>query len=373
MGIKWNWWLLIKLLVLIFVDMSRANIPMRSFLGDWLGLSPTGVSSHQATFARFDELRGGPRLNINWVLKFASEQRMRPAYDQFENTIGEAVIADNIGFNWIPGPVSLVYPVRQFGLRVGVAPVRDFHYDYLKEYRDDFYEKIGEDRLAQRGLLSTVNFDFAFKPLSFFVLGLGVRYAYGVRELESRTIRGRDTTGFTTRSRLQSPGWIAGLMVLPFSRLSVGLECQSRMRFHGQDSFGVKGYPWWGQVVLDYQAAGELPSRIKLIAGMEAWAEFDSNFHNVVFVQTSVEHMMLNFVRLRYGFGLSPLCSDPAVHQIEALFGFGFTAGRYRVNLDGNLARERLRADDFALPVEPEDIRVDETRLILKTGVEYEF
>ncbi|MGQ9678729.1 MAG: hypothetical protein ACUVUD_05550 [bacterium] len=368
-----NRWLLTTGLLLVFVGLTPGSIPVRDFLGDQLGFIPTEMFSHQVILAGFNELRNRPRMSVGLGLKFASEQRLRPAYDQFENTIGEAVIADNISFNWIPGPVSFVYPMSRFWVKLAVAPARDFHYDYRKELRDDFYEKIGEDRLVQRGNLSAVNFDLAFKPFSFFAFGLGFRYAYGGRELESKTIRGMDTITFISRSNLKSPAWSIGVAVLPFSRFSVGLDYQSRISFSGQDSFGVKGYPWSGQIILDYQAAGELPSLVRVIAGMEGWAEVDHGLHNVIFLKSWVEHIMLNFVRLRYGFGLSPLCSDPSVHRIDALLGLGFTAGRYRLNLDGNLCREVLSASDFALPVVPEDIRVDETKLILKTGVEYEF
>ncbi|MCL6465967.1 MAG: hypothetical protein K6T77_04325, partial [candidate division WOR-3 bacterium] len=259
------------------------------------------------------------------------------------------------------------------GLTVALAPVRDFHYRYLKEYRDEFYVKIGEDRLEQRGFLYSGNIGAAFKPIKFIALGAGFCYAWGERELKSTMVRGLDTVDFSVKSGPKGLGWNAGLTVAPLLRFSAGLSYQSRLRFNGLDSFDLKGYPERGQIELNYQAPGQLPSQVKLVVGAETWSEIYPGLHNVIYVQTTVEHIMLNSVRLRYGFGLRPLGTDPTVHRVEALFGLGFNAGRYRINLDGNLNREALNASDFALMPEDADFRAYETKFNLRTGVEYEF
>ncbi|MCR4423771.1 MAG: hypothetical protein WHU95_05370 [candidate division WOR-3 bacterium] len=364
---------LIGVLVMVLVGSAAPTIPMRDYLGEWLSPTPDGVFLNPADLAGRGEIAGSRRVSVNWGLRYVSEQRVRYVYDQFENTIGEAVFADNIGFNWVLGPVSIVYPFRRFALGAGLAPVRDFHYRYLKEYRDEFYVKIGEDRLEQRGFLYSGNIGAAFKPIKFIALGAGFCYAWGERELKSTMVRGLDTVDFSVKSGPKGLGWNAGLTVAPLLRFSAGLSYQSRLRFNGLDSFDLKGYPERGQIELNYQAPGQLPSQVKLVVGAETWSEIYPGLHNVIYVQTTVEHIMLNSVRLRYGFGLRPLCTDPTVHRVEALFGLGFNAGRYRINLDGNLNREALNASDFALMPEDADFRAYETKFNLRTGVEYEF
>ncbi len=381
---KVNWQRRCLVAVLAMVGFAEPSIPMRDYLGEWLNPVPDGVFLNPADLLTpspfFPSIKGGeilqplsPRLSVNWGLRCASEQRVRHVYDQFENTIGEAVIADNLGFNWVPGPVSIVYPFQRFALGAGLAPVRDFHYTYLKEYRDEFYVKIGEDRLEQRGFLYSGNIAAAVKPVRFIALGAGFCYAWGERELNFQRVQEPDTYSFVIKSGIKGLGWNAGLTVAPLARFSVGLSYQSRLRFNSPDSLSLKGYPWKGQVELNYQAPGQLPSQVKLVVGTEAWAEVATGLHNVIFVQTTVEHIMLNLVRLRYGFGLSPLCAEPTVHRVEALFGLGFNAGRYRINVDGNLNREEVNSSDFVLMPEPADFRAYETGFNLRTGVEYEF
>ncbi|NPV14735.1 hypothetical protein HPY86_07370 [candidate division WOR-3 bacterium] len=369
---RWRWFF-VAVSAMVLVGFAAPSIPVRDYFGEWLNPVPEEVFQNPADLAGVGEFSNYRRLNVNWGLRCVSEQRVRYVYDQFENTIGEAVIADNIGFNWVPGPVSVVYPFQRFAFGAGVAPVRDFHYTYLKEYRDEFYVKIGEDRLEQRGFLYSGNIAAAVRPVKFIALGAGFCYAWGERELNFQMVQEPDTYGFVIKNGLRSPGWNAGLTVAPLARFKIGLSYHSRLRFNSPDSFSLKGYPWRGQIALHYQAPAQLPSRVKLIVGTEAWAEVDSGLHNVIYVQTTVEHIMLNSVRLRYGFGLNPLCTDPAVHRVEALFGLGFNAGRYRINLDGNLNREALDASDFALENEDADFRAYEARFNLRTGVEYEF
>ncbi|MCL6465324.1 MAG: hypothetical protein K6T77_01055, partial [candidate division WOR-3 bacterium] len=85
---------LIGVLVMVLVGSAAPTIPMRDYLGEWLSPTPDGVFLNPADLAGRGEIAGSRRVSVNWGLRYVSEQRVRYVYDQFENTIGEAVFAD---------------------------------------------------------------------------------------------------------------------------------------------------------------------------------------------------------------------------------------------------------------------------------------
>ncbi len=360
---------LIGFVLLSFIGVLRANLPVRDFRGEELGARPAAVFTNPALLG----LVSRPVLEGGFVLRFLSEQRARFVYDQFENTVGEAVIADNIHADWVAGPISVMYPFGRFGAGAGVAPVADFNYTYEKEYRDEFYVKTGVDRVVQRGVLYSGNIGVAFKPLTFLRLGVGARYIFGDRDLKVWSIRIPDTVVWQRAERASGPGWYAGVVFVPVQRLNVGLGYQSAVRWAVFDSGPSARYPMRAVLGVNYRAAGVLPAFFSAAAVWSGWAGVDSGLRNVLGVRAEITHLMLNFVRLHYGFGVEPLFSDPMVHRAEALFGVGFDVGRCRIDLNARVNREELTARHFALPVVPDDVQVVQTRVLTGVGVSYEW
>ncbi len=356
--------------LVLFCQSGWANLPLRNFWGeDVIKGQGDAILLNPALLGFVFQ----PKISFGLEAGFLTEERTRFVYDQFENTIGEAVIADNIGSSWVFGPLMVSYPWRRLVLGAGVTPVRDFRYVYFKEYRDDFYVKVGEDRLVQDGAIYRGDVRMAFLPWEFLSLGAQVGYLWGSRELSALTIQIPETTSYVVREKLGGVGWSIGAGWRPLKRLELDVSYRSGVKFPSNDTPSLRGLPWSGIVGLNYKAAGDLPSNVHLFAGIEGWQMIDSSLRNVFFVRMQVEHLMLNLVRLRYGLGWEPLFADVKVNRSTAMLGLSFDVGKWQVGVDGSFSREQLSAEHFFLPVVPEDVRVYANKFILKTSVGYGF
>ncbi len=358
----------VLLWLLVISGMGWANLPVRNFWGE-------DVIKSQGDRMLFNPALWGfvpqSRVAFNLGFRVLTEERTRFVYDQFENTIGEAVIADNISSGWLFGPVTASYLWRQMVLGIDVGPVRDFGYFYLKEFRDEFYVKMGEDRLVQDGVIYQGDVRMAFLPWEFLSLGARAGYLWGTRKLSVQTIRIPETTSYQVEERLKGIGWAVGAGWRLSRRLELGLGYIEKTGFARVDY--LKGLPATGVMSLDYRAPGDLPSEVILIAGIDGWHGVDSTLSNIPFIRVQIEHLMLNFVRLRYGLSWEPLPADVKVNRGEATLGVGFDVGKWRLSVDGSFSREELSGGHFSLPVFPEDVRVYEKQFVLRTGMVYGF
>jgi hypothetical protein len=247
--------------------------------------------------------------------------------------------------------------------------VRDFSYIYQKDYRDDFYVKIGEDRVEQSGAVYLAGLGVAARPVPWLAVGARAGYLFGSRNLEQRQIRGTDTTHVSDEGRMASIGFGAGLAVEPVRRLAVAADFCSGSRHDDWSGLSyteppqyLGKYPWQVRAGVLYRVPGSLPSVLSAEAEYEAWDAVDTTFANRLVVRAGVEHTMLNFVSLRYGFGVEPEPFDPTVQRVNAGAGLGFDAGFARIDLGMLFTHCVLDASGFSTPLAESDLKVYEDR-----------
>ncbi|HDQ99427.1 MAG TPA: hypothetical protein ENN51_03980, partial [candidate division WOR-3 bacterium] len=256
--------------------------------------------------------RGG--FEVGGGSRIMSEQRTRLVYDQFENAIGEIVVADNLSGSWYAGPAAVAYRVAEPVLvAAGIRPVTDYKYDYYKEYRDDFYVVIGTDRVEAEGLLYEASVGTAVRPVSWLALGVSGGYRFGSRRVRVETMRVGDSTAlYEEGGRPRGIGFAAGLAVEPLAglRLDAGFDGGTRLdewrSAAGEDAALERNQPWQARVGVAWFAAGVLPSRVSAEAGYVGWTGVDSVWSNVLTVRGGVEHSFVNGLRLSYGAGVEP-------------------------------------------------------------------
>ncbi len=365
------------LLALVSFGFAAAQVPMASYLGRELGyasaktLSRGGVAALDAgpgalftnpallASARQTTIEGG------YAIKVAAETRTRVVYDQFENTLGEVAIAENINSVGLPGPLTGVLRVGQLGLGIGIAAVRDFSYRYRKEYRDDFYVLTGEDRVEGTGLLYDAGLGFGVRPVPWFGFGARGGFGFGTRSLEVWSIRGPDTTLISETGRPRGFFYSGGLVVMPSGRLILAGDFSGSSSFKNWTEAEVATdheYPWAARVGVSFRAPGTLPSTFVAEARYAAWKVVDSLFSNSLMIRAGVEHTMLNYVNLRYGFGVEPQYYDPTLQTLSAGFGLGFDAGVLRVDVGALFQHDVSEPEHFWQPLWESDVKVQSTR-----------
>jgi hypothetical protein len=367
-------------ITVLFVGMvlvAAAQVPLHDYLGDeviWCNarmLASGGVygleSGASAAFAN-PALLGfarRPAAELSYGLKVAAETRTRIVYDQFENSLGEIAVAENMHGSGIPGPLAAVYPLAPIAVGAGIAPVRDFNYTYLKEYRDDFYVKTGEDRVEQSGVLYNGSLGVAYNPVDWLAVGARGGYQFGSRRYESWQIRGADTTYFVDTGKPAGIGFGAGLAVKPIRRLAIAADFSSGMqsdKWSEADSGYVGKYPWSARLGLSYRVPGTLPSTVTAEARYKAWKSVDSTMSDLVVIRAGVEHTLLNFVSLRYGFGVEPQPYDPTIQRLNAGFGLGFDVGVAKIDVGALMTHDVIGPTDFSTPLSASDLKVYENR-----------
>ncbi len=370
--------------VLLLVAAAVGEIPVSDWRGEevtWydaralarcgaagIDIGPAAVFSNPAGLAFLRR----PVVQVSYGMRLAAEQRTRVVYDQFENSLGELAYADNVYSNGIPGPMAAAYPRGIFSAGAALGAMRDFNYTYLRAYRDDFYVKVGEDRVSQTGMLYMVGLGAAVRPLDWLATGLRGAYMFGSRRLESWHAMGADTAYLADEGRPTGVLLGAGLVTNLLSRLLVGVDLQSGYRLKNwRDSAGTltlvpsvcEGrYPWSARLGVSYRVAGPLPGTVSAEARYSTWHDLDSNLSNVLAARAGVEHRMLTKVRLRYGFGVEPMPDDPAIQVASFGLGTGIDAGQFRIDLGLRLSRRVFGPTGFWPELSETDVRVYESR-----------
>ena len=383
----------LKLFVLLVAAAATlfGQVPIRDFLGEevtWqnarmlaygglkgLEPGPSAVFGNPAVLGYLVR----PAAELSYGLRVATELRTRIAYDEFENALGEVSIADNIHGHGIVGPLAGAYRFGSLGVGVGIAPLRDFTYQYTKEYRDDFYVKVGEDRVEQAGTLYTANLGAAYKVAEWLSVGAAGGYRFGSRSLESWQIMGAETTYTRDAGKPSGIGFAGGIIARPIPRLGIGVDYQSGGIGNWSDAesmatgVAAADLPWSGRLALSYRVPGTLPSTVFAEGRYEAWDGVDSLYSNILTVRAGVEHVMLNFVRLRYGFGVEPMQFDPTIQRADIGFGVGFDAGVAKIDFGALMTRNLLGPDNFYQPLTQTDLKIHESRSYFALTISREF
>lgn len=374
--------LCLSLSLCLLVGIAPALVPLRNYWGErvvcfsardlaFLGASGPGAGPG----VLFDSpaligLVRRPTLELTYMADFSSEQRTRTVYDQFENAVGEAVFADNTTAAGLPGPVAVAYPVFP-GLvaGAGAAPLLDFQYRYKKEYRDDFYALIGEDRVDQSGTVFLGGAGLAYRVLEWLSVGASGGYAFGERKLKVWQIRNPDTSYEYQSGNPAGVAYTGSIAAEPLDRLSLSLGFTGPVKLSDWLSSGElrsdAKLPWLVRLGLGYQAAGKLPSRALLEACYSAWQSVDTDYAGILNVRAGIEHTMLNFVKLRYGFGVEPSPFDPTVQRVGVGAGVGLDADFCVVDFGAMFRREVVGASLLRGQVTPDDQTVYQTGAVV--------
>ena len=356
---------------------ALAQVPLPDYLGSEVGytnartLAGGGATGLEAGPA---SLFGNPAMlafartsavEVGYGLKLASETRTRIVYDQFENSLGEVAIAENIHSSAIPGPLAGLYRSCRLAVGAGLAETRDFNYTYLKEYRDDFYIKTGEDRIEQSGGIYDAGLGAAYQLLDWLSVGARGSFRFGGRRLNEWQIRGADTSLVADTGTMSGIGFGAGLAARPVGRLTVAADFASGASYSGWSRIAwatppayLGRYPWSARLGLSYRVPGSLPSTVSAEARFQAWKTVDSTFSNLLVVRAGVEHTMLNFVSLRYGFGVEPQPFDPTIQRLNAAFGLGFNAVVVKIDVGMLFTHDLLGPMNFSAPLTENDLKI---------------
>lgn len=385
----------IIVVIVAFCGIGRAEVPLREYMGVeavpagsqvLAGATEAGLSSGLgAVFGNPAALGFAcrPAVLLGYQVVLTAEERTRVVYDQFENSLGEAAFADNTAAHGVFGPVAGAIRFGPVGVGAGIGQVRDFVYSYVKEYRDDFYVKIGEDRIEQSGAIYAANVGAGLSLTRWGAFGARVGYQFGNRRLSIRRFLGRDTI---LQSESGSPIGINGGAGVAFrvtsdNSLTVGFDLDAgicyRHWLHSESSgVGVttsRRFPSSGRLAISWQIPGTLPARTDAELRYAMWRLVDTTLGNVLVCRVGVEHLMLNFVRLRYGMDVEPLPFDPAVQVAQFGFGLGFDVGR--LTIDAGLAFERgiIGAELFRVPLPESDVRCYQNRSVFAITLSREF
>lgn len=369
-----------------------ATLPLRAYYGtpvDWQGARDLGFGgtlvSEPGPGAVFGNpallgLCERPALSLTWGLGWSSEQRTRIVYDQFENAIGETVVADNLGMSGIPGPAAGVVPLfGRLGVGFGFSAARDFTYRYRVELRDDFYNIIGEDRVEATGAVYEGALGVGGRVFDWLGVGASGGYRFGTRELESWAVRLPDTNRTFETGKPSGIRFSAGLAVRPLAPLWLDASFQGGTglsEFTSADSLGAEldlDEPARARLGLRYHAAGVLPSRVMAEASYETWSAVDTGYSDVFTFRVGVEHRMLNSVRLRYGLGIEPLAWDPTVQVIQLGGGVGLDTKLVTVDAGVRFERDVIGPAQFRGELVPSDLTVYETNAVLAVTLSREF
>ncbi|MFO7639385.1 MAG: hypothetical protein R6X14_08875 [bacterium] len=330
----------------------------------WFDTGPGQVFLRPARLGFADR----PGVELGFAGRALSEQRTRLVYDQFENAIGELVVADNLTGAWLAGPVAAALPLAGLAtVAVGLRPVADYNYSYQKDYRDDFYVVIGTDRVAASGTLYEAAGGIGVRPVRWLAAGASAGYRFGRREVLVELARYEDTTRYEESGRPAGLGYAAGLVLEPVAGFQLdagydgGLTLADWRSAAAEDAAVGRGQPWQARLGVAYFAPGVLPSRVTAEAGYTGWAAVDSGWSNVLAVRAGVEHTLAGALRLRYGAGVEPLPYATEIHRVLAGAGLGWDAGIARFDAGFSVGREVFGAGQFPAGLNPPDQQVYQT------------
>lgn len=331
--------------------------------GQSIGLAGTSTLKSKSNFDKVGLISfiDTPQFILTYNLGFMSERRTKMLYDQFDNTVGEVAIAENLLTTGKLGTSGFVYPIKLLNLGLSIRPQYIFDYRFYQEFRDDFYAKIGEKEIKLSGAVYKTSF-FVSKNFDRKIgVGAGINYFFGRRKFwyHDSIVYIRQLSAETTSSP-KGVGFNLGIAFVPKPRLLIHLDYQSKTvlknRTEVQNQVNQK-YPdvlSWG---INYLASGEIPTQIGLNGQYTNWKCIQANFSRTVEMGIGVEHIFLNGVAFRYGFRLEPSFIPPIVHQGAVCFGWGFEVGTMRFDIGADIKRRIMGSENLLFSNES-DVKV---------------
>jgi len=322
--------------------------------------SPSGMFINPALLG----LIKNPSFDFSAALNWTSEKRTKELFDQFENTIGEISVADNMFTHTKVSPLAIAYPLPAFGgtrigLGLGYTSVIDYNYYFHKELRDDYYQKIGDYELKATGQTQGINFATGVNlnnpSLADINIGAGLCYSWGNHQST------QESDSFQIKALNFNFGAVTGLG----ERLKIGFDFQNRWKMHWKPTAEQVNPPtfyylWTSSFGLGatYNFPGEIPTIALTEFRYIYWQDRDhpSSGQNSLNIRAGIEHTMLNDVKLRYGFGVIPSLIKLTPPTVLISFGLGFSVESLKFDIGANIQRCTLTEENFYWPIDEEKV-----------------
>lgn len=337
-------------------NISYASIPTDWYYGRRINFSDAqsvglaGVNLFKPSVYNNNPLGKGlgkPQLNFSYNLGFLQERRTVQVYDQFDNTVGEYAIAENLFTSGNIGNVNLLMPLDFLNVSVGLNPQYTFEYYFYRVYRDNFYAKVGEEELKVTGTLYNASIMVGREFLDKFGIGAGFNYYFGSRRYKYDSIMNNIHNSIKISGTPNGIGFIFGISAMPIEQLLINLSYQSGMKLNKWENDVNAKYPETYRLETSYLAAGEIPTKVGVSCQYTNWKVFKNNYSRPLEIGLGVEHTMLNIVALRYGFRFEPSFVPPIVHQGLVSLGFGFMVGNIKIDLGMDIKRRIISNDNL--------------------------
>ncbi|MCX8015229.1 MAG: hypothetical protein N2748_04345, partial [candidate division WOR-3 bacterium] len=241
------------------------------------------------------------QFSVSYDFGFLQERRTRQVFDQFDNTVGEVAFVENLATNGAFGHLSILYPLPVLNLGFNISKQNNFDYYFYQEFRDDFYAKVGEEKLEVIGQLYDANLMIGKEFFDKLGVGVGLNYYFGSRKFLYRYQYGSERINADSTGKPNGVGFTAGFSFMPIDRLLIHLDYQSSVKLNKWLNDKSLTYPYQINLAVAYLAGGEIPTKIGINGQYTNWQAVNRSYQKIVEVGLGVEHLMFNYVALRYG------------------------------------------------------------------------
>ncbi len=288
-------------------------------------------------------------VGISYDFGFLQDRWTKQVYDNFDNAIGELAFVENLFTSGRLGNISVLYPWQYANIGLNVRPQYNYEYFFEREFRDDFYTKIGNQEIKILGTVYNASLMFGKEFLEKFGVGAGVNYYFGSRKYSFDSIMNNVETIAETTGSPSGIGFTAGISAMPIEQLLIHFDFQSGVNLKKWLNETSIKYPTIYNLSIAYLAAGEIPTKIGVDAKYSDWKIIDSTYQSTVEIGLGVEHTMFNSVALRYGFRFEPSFVPPVVHQGAVYLGWGFAVGNVTIDIGASIKR-RIIGNENIMP-----------------------
>lgn len=353
---------------ILLLTILQATVPTDWYYGrkiNYTGAQSVGLSGNElfkSTIYFSNPLAkniGKMQLAFSYDFGFLQERWTKQVFDQFDNTLGELAFAENLFTRGNLGNLSFLYPMKYMNISANLQPQYDYSYYFYREFRDDFYAKIGEEELKITGTTYNASLMVGKEFAKKFGVGAGFNYYFGSRKysyhdsIVNGLVIDAETTGSPT-----GVGFTAGISAMPIDRLLIHFDYQSGTNLKKWSSDSSKKYPGSFNLAVSYLAAGEIPTKIGITAQYINWNVLQNTYRKTVEVGLGVEHTMLNSVALRYGFRFEPSFVPPTVHQGSLSFGWGFMIGNVHIDMGADIKRRIINDANLSVSTGDNTLKV---------------
>ncbi len=356
-----------------FTYLGAANYgdPIQAVDARTLGMGGTSVASEKSPLALFTNPAALPpdtEIRLGTGLVRSGEMVSGPVFDEFDNTVGDAVFSDDWHIFLKPSCGAAAYSWGQLTVGLGVCPRYDFTYRHELNMRDDFWVKTAVVQYESKGDIVAYTGGLAYRPTSYLSLGVASSILRGAVRFDKQTDYIDPALGDEwewSDQDFEGFGTSFGILVQPNYMFSLGLAVESQIGLEGDyqricgitkttlDSLDGREitYPLKTSMGVAYRPSNQLPVRVAADVIYTRWSDFsDTAYDGLVLddvweYRVGVEHRMPDEFMVRFGFGWIPWYMNREVAAALVTLGAGYDFGPMNVDVGAELVRRHLMAD----------------------------